>query len=288
MTHVLTLLCSLALNSVVYAEDPPPSAPMTPLAEDPSFADPALPLTGPEPAPAAREVTPDEILSPPKAEEPMAEAPAIDAPLPSAPVHEPARANLSTWEFDPDVPLIQRIRPRWGLRIEGGASPWTGVPGSSLRQLGLGVEFQPRVLQKVGVVSVGVGLGVLPAMSSGLTLNTAQVANLGSIWYASGSLRYQLKIVRNQWVVPMAAFHFERASYRLKSGPSGASIASGIGIGALLLLNALDPEISAQSFTESGLTRSYLFGELRMLKASGGALAYSDNALIAGLRLEFE
>ncbi|MBL7715786.1 MAG: hypothetical protein JNL01_09990 [Bdellovibrionales bacterium] len=299
---LFVLLVYSSLGSWSRAADAPAPAPAVPITED-LVADPldtpSAPLAAPEPAapieeppalaadpvPAAREVPRVEIKKDPEPEPPVSEV-VESAPLPTATTS--GRTNLSTWEFDPDVPLIQRIRPQWGIRIEGSSSAWKGLPNSSIRQIGMGFEFQPRVFQKVGVLGLGVGFGILPVVSSGMTLNTTHVSSIGSLWYLAGTLRYQLKIVRNQWVVPMAAFHFERATYKTKTLASGATTASGLSLGALFLLNAVDPEIAAQSLAEAGLVRSYLFAEFRMLRPTGGALSYEDRALIAGIRLEYE
>jgi hypothetical protein len=171
------------------------------------------------------------------------------------------------------------------LRALGGRDLISGQNGAVTRAFGFQGEWQPRVLQSIGVVSFGASLTAYPIFP-----NSAVTDSRLSIWSGGLQARYQLRFLYEQILVPTVAFHFEHLRYSLKSGASGGLNIMGPSFGAMLLLNALDPferDAGGSFYSNFGIKRTYLLAEGRTMAGSDAKLSVSGNSLYFGIRLEY-
>ncbi|MCC7440986.1 MAG: hypothetical protein IT285_05110, partial [Bdellovibrionales bacterium] len=126
-----------------------------------------------------------------------------DAPAP-APQSIAAGSRLSRAELrERLIPRYQRHRPQWAIGLlsslkafgsEGAAG--TASSSTNIIAAALQVEFQPRFLQKFGVLGLGPTLAVYPAGS--LTSSVTELFSFG------GQIRYQALMFREKPVLPVA------------------------------------------------------------------------------------
>ncbi len=276
------------------------------------------------PVPAADQptVTPPSALSAPEAEpepEPILEmekteatAPALEKTEATAPALEkteatvpatttvtaekvPSEASQATSaeadEFDLASKPYNRERPNWafdlayspsGLGVGGALPGGSSAEVRSVRGLTTQVEWQPSWIQAIGVIGVGVGLQVYSRLPAGGVTPQAT-----SVWSASLQARYQLKFFEGQWVVPMGGYAVERVQYNL-GGERSFFLAQGPFVGAMILLNPLEPSVAGDAYVSLGIKRTYLMGELRLREGrSASGVALGENAIFAGIRSEW-
>lgn len=181
------------------------------------------------------------------------------------------------YEKDPRVPAYQRARPDWALTL------LASVGQSYVRAttFGLGFEWMPITLQRYGVFSIGVSLFKHEPMSgSGIKMGFLD------FFGGAGSIRYQLRYFREQPIVPVVGYEFHYLSFTPEETSTRQSTTlSGPVFGAMLLLNFIDPGAAASFFSDVGVIRTYLFGEMRMLSSS--AISIKSPSIFGGVRFEF-
>ncbi len=208
----------------------------------------------------------------------MAEAP--PAPAPTAP-------PVST-RYNPRVPLYQRSRPAIGVELVGssrGVSADSTIPdlGSTVvRGFQLSAEYQPQFLQGVGVVSIGAQLSAYPIFET-----TNATSSKLALWSWGGQIRYQARWFREQPLVPVVGFEMARWRYSLADGSTGSFNVQGPVLGAMLLLNVLDPGAAAGFYANHGVMRSYLVAEMHQLTGEDALIQLTGNTYFFGLRFEF-
>jgi hypothetical protein len=189
------------------------------------------------------------------------------------------------------VPLYQLHKPNWGIELAGslqgfgkGATVATDRTDINVRAIGFQIDYQPRFLQSAGVIGFGPSFGLYPP-----TPPDANLIRTTSQWFVGGQARYQLRLFREQPLVPMVGYAAEYLVYRYKgeNAASGRLLLQGPIFGAYLLLNWLEPSAAADMFTNNGISRSYLVGELRMLSGSDVNVDVPGKSVFFGLRVEY-
>jgi hypothetical protein len=246
----------------------------------------AGPAGGAEPLKDAPEPQPENPLIPP----PALVAPSIGVPESSESAQSPqskdtARSRARVEELQ--IPIYQRVRPTWGtdlsasLRGLGSGTEVQGATSSSrLNGFSLRMEYQPAWIQAVGVFGLGL------SFQSFTLPEQLGASGLGS--YSVGAqARYQLRLLREQWIVPYAGYAVERVAYRLRAGGSGSFLSQGPFFGAALLLNFLEPSVAADAYAGTGIVRTYLFAELRTPSTGDSVVRVSGRSPFFGLRFEY-
>jgi hypothetical protein len=179
-------------------------------------------------------------------------------------------------DFDPRVPPYSRLRPSWALALGASLKALGKVDQATPKAFGLGFEYQPRWVQAIGVLGLGPSLSIYP--TNGL--------KLGSLWSVGGLVRYQARFLYGQWIVPTVAYSIDRISYRT-DGASGFALQKALRLGAFLLLNPLDPDTAAESYTSLGVLRSYGFIEVTQPSGGDANVPVAARAILFGMRFEF-
>jgi hypothetical protein len=202
-------------------------------------------------------------------------------PTPNLP--EDVRSHIEELQ----VPVYQRVRPEWGADLSysyrglGSSTVLTSAPTAKrLSTFSFRLEYQPQFLQSFGVFSLGPSFQYmnLPTEISGSGL---------ACYSLGGQARYQLKLLREQWVVPYVGFGVERVSYALKSGTKSAFVSKGAFFGASVLLNIFEPATAAEAFAGTGIARTYFFAELRSVSGGDKEFPVSGRSTFFGLRFEY-
>lgn len=171
--------------------------------------------------------------------------------------------------------------PEWALQIDAslnglGPNPISPPTVTSLSSAAsIGAEYQPRFLQDIGVVSLGLNTNFYGAQSQFLAFSVG------------GLVRYQAKFFRQQFLVPMAAYAFEYFNYYLNNGATGRTLSQGPQFGLWLLLNALDQEAARDFFIDNHVARTYLVLEAHNMNASDINIDFGGFSFYFGLRFEF-
>ncbi len=182
-----------------------------------------------------------------------------------------------------DVDPAWAFQPLVTLNGLGGSS-------SSIRQLkdvsskgyGFQVEFFPHFLHKVGGVSLGAGLLVYQPSQVGGSILAKQIG----LWSWTANARWQLHFIKHQPLVPFVGFEAEQLHYNFIGGPNNTIVSKGPSLGAMLLLNFIEPDAAADAFVTNGVVRTYLFLEMRTQSGSNGDMTLSGRSLFFGFRFE--
>lgn len=276
---------ALPMNSKQAAE---PSALEEPVFEETmSDADPtvdSLPDEVPTDIASPSSETLDEVLIPAESESQMEEPPIYSG--------APESSGASVARHDRTIPVYERENPNWGVDIHGSLNALgERSPGSSdddtvysTRNFGIGFEYQPEFLQSVGVFSFGpsVNLYILEPMGS-LTEGAFSIMAFG------GSAKYQFRYFRAQPFVPFVGFEYQMIKYSfvVDGFPSGWTTSTGLTFGGMLLLNWMEPSSAHSLWSETGIKRSYLVGEVKTMTAGEPVLSVTGSAIYFGLRLEY-
>lgn len=286
-------LSFLILVGPAFAEDdigtPPPPPPLEEAMSE-------APITAPT-SPTSDELIP-ELTAEIKVEEPTkepeeapSESEVLGVPsIPAAPTEtsEGRTSYASANDYDPRVPPHYYYRPQWAVSLNASPRALPNFGDYPVRGFSVLFEYQPRFVQKIGVISLGPSITVYPVSNPSDVSNNGQItSNVWSIWSVGGVFRYQARWFQNQWFVPTVGFTLDRISYRPKEGSSSVSIQKGPVFGLMLLLNAIDPDTAASSFADPGLVRSYLFAEMKRPTSDGAELVARSEVYQFGLRLEF-
>ena len=278
------------------AGSPAPSGGDVPPPPPPTLDGESPPATAPSDLSTLTPPPPDSLKEAGKSEDEAAKADAekpVDEPASaegalgdSTPIEstpEPSRMNSD--DYDPRVPPHYYYRPQFGVSFMASSNAFkTYSDGMVARGFSILFEYQPKFVQKIGVLSIGPAVSVYPIFSSG-KIST----NAWSIWSIGGIVRYQARWFRNQWLVPTIGFAFDRISYNAAqgNGVAGSTTQSGPVFGLMLLLNAIDPDTAAASFVEPGIVRSYLFAELKKPTGGDAVIVPANPVYQFGLRIEF-
>lgn len=248
------------------------------------------------------EQTPDTLpLLPETAVSPLSpDLPPTPQSTPNTDTVPPAElTEQSTTKWDRSVPLYDRENPNLGIelhgsiqalgtsikstQLDGAGTPTGALDESNVRNFGLGFEYEPGFLQGIGVVSLGPSFNFYVLEPEGdLTKNAFSIYSFG------GSIKYQLKFMRGQFLVPFVGFESQviRYSFQNANLGEGTTTASGPTFGAMLLLNGFEPSASHSLWAESGIRRSYLFAEFKNLTAGEPTLSTDGTAIYFGIRVE--
>jgi hypothetical protein len=139
--------------------------------------------------------------------------------------------------------------------------------------------------QALGVFSIGPQFAILNLREPVVgTIQDPLNVMLGA------TLRYQLKFMKNQPIVPTGAVSWDY--YRLKSAFPVAPYATGNGIsfsaGVLLNLGWIDRETAKEAFQSLGMTRAYLSAEVQSTAFQNTVFSRDALFYLFGIRFEFE
>ncbi len=202
--------------------------------------------------------------------------------------------SVSEKQWVRGIPRYDQERPTIGFQISYSpnainddltATNEVNVPETyTMSHLGLALDWQPKFIQSIGVVALGVSGNIYPvAPLDGITDGGLD------IWSVGVSAKYQAKWFRGQWVVPYAGYETQYLNYKTNTIEigSGNTMLSGPVFGALLLLNWMEPRAAFELYDNTGIKRSYLFAEWKSLSADTEAQFSTNQAsLHFGLRLE--
>lgn len=273
--------------------------------EDLLKSSPSLSQEAPKKTVRAGDAPPEEL--PPLPEEAAKEPDAVpealeivDVPAEPDAVASVPSEGQSTKHFDRSIPPYDRENPTVGIDIHASLAALgtpirsqvlvNGVPTgamneSSVRNFGVGFEFEPKFLQSIGVVSLGPSVNMYALEPIGdLTESALSILSVGF------SAKYQLKFMRSQVFVPFAGFEAQMIHYAFHAETglgSGWTTSTGPTFGGLLLLNWMEPSSAHNLYSDYGIKRTYLVGEAKLLKAGEPVLSVEGTAIYFGLRMEY-
>lgn len=204
------------------------------------------------------------------------------------------RAEEIRKKGDPRIPGYQKTKPSWAFAITSSLRPLgeqnflpltaeESKKGTTLRGLSAQFEWQPKFVQAIGVLGIGVSAGAYRFFDLATTKPAVPTWPLYSV---GGQIRYQLRVFREQPIVPMFGYSAEFNRVLLRS-MQGNFLTHGWVAGAGLLLNIFEPSAAANFYARSGISRSYLVAELRNMTSNDPVLSFSGRSLFFGLRMEF-
>ena len=185
------------------------------------------------------------------------------------------------------VPTYQRFTPNWGIGVVtslnafGGNALTTSQGSNPSFAFSLLGEYQPSFLQHFGMIGIGPRLSVYPITSGGVT--PSAFSNLG----AGGQIRYQLRLFREQPIVPSISYLVEYFKYQFSDGTVGSLVIKGPSIGVWVLLNFLEPSSAANMYMSTGISRNYAVLEWTQFQGQDGNIQISGGSTYFGLRFEF-
>jgi|GEM_PF-2332676 len=288
------LPCSLLISPALRAEESPEGAPVPVAGEEPSapgeedWSDAGIDETAKTdepPLPAEESPQADEKGTP---EERTGESLAGG----TAAGTEAEHASVAGLEETIGTKPYDRERPNWALGFSfsrAGFGTGGDFPGASsaqtarVRGASFHFEWQPARIQTIGVLGIGLSAQLYPEYPrTDLTRSTT------SFWSAGAQIRYQLKFLPGQWVVPMGGYLVERLQYKLPGDISGSLIAQGPFAGLMILLNPLEPSVAGEAYATSGIKRTYFVAESRLRNGSAGSNGprIAETAWFWGIRSE--
>jgi hypothetical protein len=217
---------------------------------------------------------------------PFANANGVPTATPAADTdyYPPDESILDDPDYDPSHPYYQSIKPRWalGLRAAIHEFPVKGALGTSFQLYG---EYM-FPFQKFGAFSIGPHIGSFPlyAPDTGIPYPAYENALAGA------ALRYQLKFMTNQWIVPTMALEWEYYRIKESAGNNNQITGSDFGLSAGVMINlaVIDPLTARDAYQSLGLLRTYFTIELRSANINNPLFSLVGNYWLFGLRLEFE
>jgi hypothetical protein len=193
----------------------------------------------------------------------------------------PPQSILDDPDYDPSMPWYQSLRSGWALQFRTAIRNFpTGGASGNLFQIG-GEWILP--FQKAGLISLGLNLGTIVDIQTNTGPN--RVSPL-----VGGMLRYQLKVLKNQVIVPTAAVSFDH--YRIPNGSSFTQMPNGnvmgFSYGIMLNLSWIDQVTARDAYRSLGMTKAYLTAEIFDADFQNSDLSLIQPFYVFGLRLEFE
>ncbi len=144
------------------------------------------------------------------------------------------------------------------------------------------IDFEP--ITSLGTLALG------PSVEYLHFADTSDASQKGThlmlAWSYGGQIRYSAHYSEKQWLVPTAAYHFQRWNYKRTNAPSGEFNAQGPSLGAWLYLNAIDRESARTMRTGLGIQRAYLTLDWKRVEGSDSSLSITGDGFHLGLRLE--
>lgn len=209
-----------------------------------------------------------------------AEDAAETTPPPSSP---PAPAP--TPKYNSRTPRYHSIRPNWGAELNGSLDAfsrtiWSGQNNRKIYGVTASFEYQPDFLQDIGVIGIGPSVGIYPT-KGGLTSDNLSLLSAGL------QARYQARFFHRQILVPVGGFAIEYFHYRFANGPIGNMTLTDPFFGVWLLMNFLEPSAAADSYVNSGITRTYAIVEVHNKTGSDQTISVNGQSLFFGVRVEF-
>lgn len=213
-------------------------------------------------------------------------SPTKESPKEEKPIQKPSLAEL---RHKHRVPAFHNLKPNWGFQLAAGFKAFSNnkiVESQSdetrIYAATLQIEYQPSFLQAIGVVGLGPAISIYPNTPSN-ELTTAAT----SIYSFGGQVRYQARLFREQFIVPMVSYHWELFNYRFKDANSGRFMINGASVGLWVLLNAFEPSAAAEFYADQGILRSYLVAEYRDFFGSDDLVSVEGKTYYFGVRIEY-
>ncbi len=182
---------------------------------------------------------------------------------------------------DYSTPYYLQKRPLFALQLSGSSRAALGadsvIAGQALdgaRGLETGLEVQPRWIQAVGVISLGLNAGY----------HRSSAADRLLVYGLRGA--YQAKWFTNQWVVPVIGYSMGKVAYKLPSGSSGSIPSAGLFYGLRFFLSAADPDAAAEFYNGYDVSRVYLTLETTQRSGADSNLSLAGRSTSVGLRFE--
>lgn|GEM_PF-1794605 len=194
---------------------------------------------------------------------------------------DPPQSILDDPDYDPSIPWYQSLRSRWGLQFRTGIRNFPSTQASgNLYQ----VAFEWMIpFQKAGILSLGGAFGGIHNLQIGFT-------NQSISPMVGGLIRYQLKVFKNQPIVPTAAVTYDY--YRIPNGGPFAQVPSGtltgFSYGLMLNLTWIDQVTARDAYRSLGLTKAYLTAEISQPEFKNSVFVLKPTFYLFGLRMEFE
>lgn len=185
------------------------------------------------------------------------------------------------------IPKYQRNKPQWAYQLSGSVNALGSENFFPIETGGVSVqfEFQPRFIQKFGILGLGLNLNAY-YLSAGSGFPTPALPIPFGIFSGGGQVRYQLRYLREQAIVPFGGYTAEYAYYNLTSG-SGTYWAHGPLVGGMILLNIFEPSAAAEMYADTDISRTYLTTEVRFISGGDGVVNVPMGpSVYVGLRFE--
>ena len=179
------------------------------------------------------------------------------------------------------IPTLQKIQPQWALQFSGSPKAFgLSTDGAFIRGFSIQMDYQPQFFQKFGVLGFGPSFNLYPVIPyTGRTDGPIGIFSLGA------QIQYQARFFREQPIVPIVGYNFEYLRQKFVDEAAQAGWISGATLGAMILLNEIDPTESADFYVNYQVCRTYLIAELRNSSGRGEAQAF--RSYFFGLRFEF-
>lgn len=193
---------------------------------------------------------------------------------------------------DPRIPAYQFFHPKWGIEIATSLNALGGndinaqksnQEWKSLYSFSIQMDYQPPFAKQFGVLSIGPSLALYPLFPEG---SSSFQKNFYDMWSFGAQLTYQLRLFREQPLVPIAGYSAEYLNYNINGGTKGSLFIQGPRFGVYLLLNLFDPQGASEFYANHGVLRNYLVGEFRMSAGNNTDLSIEGQSLYFGLRME--
>ena len=215
----------------------------------------------------------------------------------ASPVPEDARVSsesiAQSSKYDP-VPTYQKTRPNWAMELAGSLQAFgsnskiVGKNDSRIRAIQVHFEYQPAFLQSLGVIGIGPNAAFYPVSSPGsVTQSQTLTRGVFGLYSYGAHARYQARFFREQPIVPTAGLGLGSLHYKLSSGLKGSVSSRDTFIGAMFLLNVLEPSAAAEFYVNQGVSRSYLVAEYHTITGDDSVLSLDGRSLYVGIRIEF-
>jgi hypothetical protein len=203
----------------------------------------------------------------------------------------PQQVGQSKTEAAAERDYEYEMRPNFGIQFMGSAGAFGNSTISPAQQgiksgaMLIQLEYEPRFLQSLGVLSIGPSVGMFPTLGSAPSGGNV-TSNVFSIHELGGQARYQLHYWNDQFIVPYVAYEVQNVHYNINQGGSGSLTIAGGSAGLGVLLNRF-ASAEARGFHDSfGVSRSYLMIEGKNLQGSDQNVKVSGTSIYFGLRFE--
>jgi len=196
----------------------------------------------------------------------------------------PAGSILDDPNYDPNLPWYQSLKSNWGIQIRTGINGFPSADGNGNLYL---FSYEWMIpFQKAGIFSLGANLGLLPLQAPTTSIVSSNLLNP----FVGAQLRYQLKVFKNQPLVPTGALTYDY--YRIKNNNPVLNFVSGFQIGysfgLMLNLTWIDQMTARDAHRSIGLTKAYLTAEIFQSEFQNAAFYLNSRFYLFGLRTEFE